>query len=65
MNDKETVRLLKNGNVKGLESLIDKYAAYAGTVIRRPSCRKATLRSLPRTFSQRYGAILKCLPRKI
>lgn len=35
MNDKETVRLLKNGNVKGLESLIDKYAAYAGTVIRR------------------------------
>lgn len=35
MNDKETVRLLKKGNAKGLESLIEKYAAYAGTIIRR------------------------------
>lgn len=35
MSDKEIVRLLKSGNVKGLEALIDKYAAYAGTVIRR------------------------------
>lgn len=35
MNDKEAVRLLKSGKVKGLEALIEKYAAYVSTVIRR------------------------------
>lgn len=35
MNDKEIVRLLKGGKVRGLEALVDKYAAYVGTVIRR------------------------------
>ncbi len=35
MNDKETVRMLKSGKVRGLEALIDKYAAYVGTIIRR------------------------------
>lgn len=35
MSDKEIVRLLKNGSTGGLEALIEKYAAYAGTVIRR------------------------------
>lgn len=35
MNDKEIVRLLKSGRERGLEALIDKYAAYAGAVIRR------------------------------
>lgn len=35
MQDKEAVRLLKSGKVKGLEALIEKYAAYVSTVIRR------------------------------
>lgn len=35
MQDKEAVRLLKSGKVKGLEVLIEKYAAYVSTVIRR------------------------------
>lgn len=35
MKDEEIVRRLKKGDVRGLESLIDKYAAYVGTVIRR------------------------------
>ncbi|MDE6600385.1 MAG: sigma-70 family RNA polymerase sigma factor, partial [Oscillospiraceae bacterium] len=35
MNDKEIVRRLKSGDVRGLESLIDRYAAYVGTIIRR------------------------------
>lgn len=35
MNDKEIVRRLKSGDARGLEGLIDKYAAYAGTIIRR------------------------------
>lgn len=35
MNDEEIVCRLKKGDVSGLESLIDKYAAYAGTIIRR------------------------------
>ncbi|MCM1023622.1 MAG: sigma-70 family RNA polymerase sigma factor [Prevotella sp.] len=35
MNDKETIRLLKSGKVRGLELLMDKYAAYVGTIIRR------------------------------
>lgn len=35
MQDKEIVRLLKSGKVKGLEALIEKYAAYVGTIIRR------------------------------
>ena len=35
MNDKEIVRRLKSGDVRGLESLIDKYASYVGTIIRR------------------------------
>ena len=35
MDDKEIVRRLKSGDVRGLEGLIDKYAAYIGTIIRR------------------------------
>lgn len=35
MNDEEIVRRLKKGDVRGLERLIEKYAAYAGTIIRR------------------------------
>lgn len=35
MQDKEAVRLLKGGKVKGLEALIEKYAAYVSTVIRQ------------------------------
>lgn len=35
MNDNEIVRLLQNRNEFGLEALIDKYAAYVGTIIRR------------------------------
>ena len=35
MKDEEIVRRLKKGDVRGLESLIDKYAAYVGTIIRR------------------------------
>lgn len=35
MQDKEAVRLLKSGKVKGLEAIIEKYAAYVSTVIRR------------------------------
>lgn len=35
MQDKEAVCLLKSGKVKGLEALIEKYAAYVSTVIRR------------------------------
>lgn len=35
MQDKEIVRLLKSGREQGLECLIDKYAAYVGTIIRR------------------------------
>ena len=35
MQDKEAVRLLKSGKVKGLECLMDKYAAYVSTIIRR------------------------------
>ena len=35
MNDNEIVRLLQNGNELGLEAIIDKYAAYIGTIIRR------------------------------
>lgn len=35
IQDKETVRLLKSGKVKGLEALMDKYAAYVSTIIRR------------------------------
>ena len=35
MQDKEIVRLLKSGKVRGLEALMDKYAAYVGTIIRR------------------------------
>ena len=35
MQDKEIVRLLKSGKVRGIESLMDKYAAYVGTIIRR------------------------------
>lgn len=35
MQDKEAVRMLKSGKVKGLEALIEKYAAYVSTVIRR------------------------------
>ena len=35
MKDDEIVRLLKNGKERGLEALIDKYAAYVGTIIRR------------------------------
>lgn len=35
MNDEEIVRRLKKGDVRGLERLIDKYAAYIGTIIRR------------------------------
>ena len=35
MKDEEIVRCLQNGKENGLEALIDKYAAYVGTVIRR------------------------------
>ena len=35
MQDKEIVRLLKSGKVRGIEALMDKYAAYVGTIIRR------------------------------
>lgn len=35
MQDKEIVRLLKSGKVRGLEALMNKYAAYVGTIIRR------------------------------
>lgn len=35
MQDKEAVRLLKSGKVGGLEAIIEKYAAYVGTIIRR------------------------------
>ncbi|MCH5192543.1 MAG: RNA polymerase sigma factor [Oscillospiraceae bacterium] len=35
MKDEEIVRCLQNGKENGLEALIDKYAAYVGTIIRR------------------------------
>lgn len=35
MKDDEIVRALKNGREDGLEALIDKYASYVGTIIRR------------------------------
>ena len=35
MKDNEIVHLLQGGKERGLEALIDKYAAYVGTIIRR------------------------------
>lgn len=35
MTDKGIVRSIQNGNVRGLEELMNKYAAYVGTIVRR------------------------------